>query len=1473
MRAIAEVGASIVLGGTFTQVGGASRPYIVAFNKTTGAVSNAAFNANGPVYALHPGPTATTVYVGGDFTSIGGAARTDVALVDITTGLAVASWAPPANNFGFVNTIATTATRVFIGGTFTRIGGADHGGLASLRASNGTVDPFMSVQLTGRHNDTGSGAQGWIGSVALDITKDGTELVAVGNFKYADGYLRDQVVQVDLSGASAAVRSDWATDALDDYCYNWAFDSWVRDVSYSPDDAFFVVSSTGGGVTNTLCDAAARFERTTSSAAVQPTWVSESGGDTTWANAITSNAVFVGGHQRWANNPYGVDSPGAGAVPRPGLMALDPTSGRPLSWNPGRNPAGVAVYALVATSSGLYMGSNNEWVGNREYLRPRIAFFPYTGDKLRSSETAALDGRVYLGGAQAGTTNVLYRVNAGGSSLTSLDSGPDWADDSGADSAVRNSGSNAAGWDSNRTVDATVPATTPAAIFDSERWSPSDDPRMNWSFPVAAGTNLEVRLYFANRCTCTSAEGSRVFDVAIDGQPALTNFDIVAQVGDQRGTMWTFDIVSDGSVDIATSHRVENPLINGIEIINKAVTPTGPTNSLASVFVGTDGTSQGGVRTDDPAGIDWSSARGAFKVGNLVYYGATDGYLHRRTFDGSQFGADERVDPYNDPKWKDVSNNLGGTYNGTVPSLYGQMGNVTGMTFHDGWLYYTLRNDSRLLARWFSADSGIMDERVRTVSSSTSFTDANGMFVSDGKLYFVRSTDGSLYSVAFNGDAVTGAATKTSGPDTDGINWRNRALFLQDEDEPNADPVAGFESSCDASGACAFDGSGSSDPDGSIASYAWDFGDGGSATEASPTHQYVASGSYSVSLTVTDDRGATNTVSHPVEVTVPVPDNPVSFVGAAHSASGSAMFKAATVPAGVQAGDTLLLWLTTPPTVTWVGPSGVTGWTEVKNFTNGSAKTTLWAKTAVAADAGKTVRVDDSTGYRIGTLAVAAYRNVDTAALTAEVAGSTSTTSHTSPTSTAQAGDWVVSYWGGRAATSSTWTVPAPSVVRDFSAATGTGYQFSAVIADTGAPVQAGSAGGVTATSSVVNDRSVAWTVVLRHVAPVTPNADPVAGFESSCDASGACAFDGSGSSDPDGSIASFAWDFGDGGTATEASPTHQYVASGSYSVSLTVTDDRGGSNTVSHPVEVTVPVNADPVAGFESSCDASGACAFDGSGSSDPDGSIASFAWDFGDGGTATEASPTHQYVASGSYSVSLTVTDDRGGSNTVSHPVEVTVPVPDNPVSFVGAAHSASGSAMFKAATVPAGVQAGDTLLLWLTTPPTVTWVGPSGVTGWTEVKNFTNGSAKTTLWAKTAVAADAGKTVRVDDSTGYRIGTLAVAAYRNVDIAALTAEAVGSTSTTSHTSPGSTAQAGDWVVSYWGGRAASSTTWTVPAPAVVRDSSVATGTGYQFSAVIADSGAPVQAGAVGGVTATSSVVNDRSVAWTVVLRKRVG
>ena len=100
----------------------------------------------------------------------------------------------------------------------------------------------MNVQLADRHNDSGSGAKGAVGVTELDVTPDGSRVVAIGNFKHADGLLRDQVVMLDTSGASAVVAPDWATTRYTPYCSKDAFDSWVRDVSFSPDGSFFVVA-------------------------------------------------------------------------------------------------------------------------------------------------------------------------------------------------------------------------------------------------------------------------------------------------------------------------------------------------------------------------------------------------------------------------------------------------------------------------------------------------------------------------------------------------------------------------------------------------------------------------------------------------------------------------------------------------------------------------------------------------------------------------------------------------------------------------------------------------------------------------------------------------------------------------------------------------------------------------------------------------------------------------------------------------------------------------------------------------------------------------------------------------------------------------------------------------------------------------------------------------------------------------------
>ncbi len=137
------------------------------------------------------------------------------------------------------------------------------------------------------------------------------------------------------------------------------------------------------------------------------------------------------------------------------------------------------------------------------------------------------------------------------------------------------------------------------------------------------------------------------------------------------------------------------------------------------------------------------------------------------------------------------------------------------------------------------------------------------------------------------------------------------------------------------------------------------------------------------------------------------------------------------------------------------------------------------------------------------------------------------------------------------------------------------------------------------------------------------------------------------------GSITSYAWTFGDGGTSTAASPSHIYAAAGVYTVSLTVTGP-GGSNTQtsSNYVTVTAPGLAAQFTGSPTSGVSPLTVAFTNTST----GSITSYAWTFGDGGTSTAVSPNYVYAAAGVYTVSLTVTGPDG-SNTQTRSNYVTV------------------------------------------------------------------------------------------------------------------------------------------------------------------------------------------------------------------------
>jgi PKD repeat protein len=170
-------------------------------------------------------------------------------------------------------------------------------------------------------------------------------------------------------------------------------------------------------------------------------------------------------------------------------------------------------------------------------------------------------------------------------------------------------------------------------------------------------------------------------------------------------------------------------------------------------------------------------------------------------------------------------------------------------------------------------------------------------------------------------------------------------------------------------------------------------------------------------------------------------------------------------------------------------------------------------------------------------------------------------------------------------------------------------------------------------------------------------NLPPTAAYSYACTATRQCTFDGSGSSDADGPIVTYSWSFGDGGTASgETSPlvTHTYGASGAFAVTLTVTDDAGATGTQQQVVNI---VNVPPAASFTPACIAL-TCTFDGSGSSDVDGTIASHVWNFGDGTSGSGATVSHTYAGGGSYAVTLTVTDNGAATSSQTQTVTVVLP-----------------------------------------------------------------------------------------------------------------------------------------------------------------------------------------------------------------------
>lgn len=173
---------------------------------------------------------------------------------------------------------------------------------------------------------------------------------------------------------------------------------------------------------------------------------------------------------------------------------------------------------------------------------------------------------------------------------------------------------------------------------------------------------------------------------------------------------------------------------------------------------------------------------------------------------------------------------------------------------------------------------------------------------------------------------------------------------------------------------------------------------------------------------------------------------------------------------------------------------------------------------------------------------------------------------------------------------------------------------------------------------------------------PLVTNLAPAAVFSTNCTLL-SCSFDATASADSDGTVDAYDWNFGDGATATIVSTSNAYSTAGSYTIALTVTDNDGATSNSSQTVSVVASgsSNNPPSVSFSSNC-TDLICNFDASASSDSDGAIVTYAWDYGDFGAGTGQTSGHNYATSGSYTVVVTVTDNAGAISTSSRSLSVT-------------------------------------------------------------------------------------------------------------------------------------------------------------------------------------------------------------------------
>jgi hypothetical protein len=422
------VGSEVVVAGNFGSVcapgtqtyaqcpNTVSSPYIFAFNLGTGAIDPSFIPVlnTGPVYSLAVGPN-DTVYAGGAFSTVNGTSAQGLVQLSVTPGLPTDGQVVPTfagHTTGTVNAIVLQGNALYVGGSFSAIDGAKQHGIARLNATTGAMDTSFKFTISNAITGTALSVN------TMSVTPDGNVLAIGGTFLTVGGQPIPRIALIDTGGGvgATATLANWAAPILSNNCSNEH--DYVKGIDFSPDGSFFVVSTTGyrsaGGAS--ICDAAARFEAAPTGANVQPSWVDYTGGDTLRSVAVTSTTVYLGGHQRWANNECGNNRVcEANAVLVNGLAAVDANTGLALPWWHPQTARGTGVQSLTAFGPGAYPSSNGGLIIGTDVSNiagtnhSRLAMFPLDSTAIPTPGGPILSGifsQGRLGGTDESTTGV-----------------------------------------------------------------------------------------------------------------------------------------------------------------------------------------------------------------------------------------------------------------------------------------------------------------------------------------------------------------------------------------------------------------------------------------------------------------------------------------------------------------------------------------------------------------------------------------------------------------------------------------------------------------------------------------------------------------------------------------------------------------------------------------------------------------------------------------------------------------------------------------------------------------------------------------------------------------------------------------------------------------------------------------------------------------------------------------------------------